>query len=287
MITSVSSHKIPLADIDVLPKRRALVEARVLALMESFLIVGQTVPILCWRPDPQSRHQLVAGLHRLEAAKRLGWEFIDARIIEGDEIGAKIAEIDENLCRSDLSPAEEVAAIKRRKELIEAKERKVGVEKEIGTASAEHNGDLCRSASKRQQRRRAGEKTGHDPGSVRDVALKMRKTYARVQQSLHFAKILGDTALEEVIGTPLDTRRGLAALCRLTEEERAACLQKVRAGEKISIRAIGSRRASAPRLQTAWQRAKQDERIVFLSDPQTCREIEKLLCEARNSSDAN
>lgn len=49
---------------------------------------------------------LIAGLHRLEAAKRLGWDRIDAVYLDGDERDARLWEISENLHRAELSAVE-------------------------------------------------------------------------------------------------------------------------------------------------------------------------------------
>ena len=49
---------------------------------------------------------LVAGLHRLEACRRLGMVHIDARIIDLDEIERRLWEIAENLHRAELSSLE-------------------------------------------------------------------------------------------------------------------------------------------------------------------------------------
>ena len=55
---------------------RPLTEATVTELMQSMGSIGHAPPDRdCARPDGQSL-QLVSGAHRLEAAKRLGWETI-------------------------------------------------------------------------------------------------------------------------------------------------------------------------------------------------------------------
>jgi ParB-like chromosome segregation protein Spo0J len=46
---------------------------------------------------------LVAGAHRLEAARRAGMKRIDCTFIEGDETEARIVQIEENLFRNDLT----------------------------------------------------------------------------------------------------------------------------------------------------------------------------------------
>jgi ParB/RepB/Spo0J family partition protein len=49
---------------------------------------------------------LVAGLHRLEAVKLLGWEDIDAFVMAGDDRDVRLWEIAENLHRADLTAQE-------------------------------------------------------------------------------------------------------------------------------------------------------------------------------------
>jgi ParB family transcriptional regulator, chromosome partitioning protein len=48
-------------------------------------------------------HFLVAGAHRLEAARSLGWSEIDAFVLDGDEVEARLWEIAENLHRKELT----------------------------------------------------------------------------------------------------------------------------------------------------------------------------------------
>ena len=59
------------------------------------------------RPRGTAGYWLVAGHHRLEAARKLKWEAIAAIIFDGmDADEAELAEIDENLIRAELSPIE-------------------------------------------------------------------------------------------------------------------------------------------------------------------------------------
>lgn len=64
---------------------------------------------------------LVAGNHRVEAAKRLGWIAIPARILELDQVDAELAEIDENLRRVELTVLEQAEHLMRREELLDAR----------------------------------------------------------------------------------------------------------------------------------------------------------------------
>lgn len=64
--------------------------------------------------------RFVKGRHRLEAAKRLGWTHIDCAVVDGDEIGAELWEIAENLHRLDLTKEQRDEHIRRYAELLEA-----------------------------------------------------------------------------------------------------------------------------------------------------------------------
>ena len=88
---------------DVMVKRRIRVNLGNLAqLSESLRRHGLMNPILV-----TNRMELVAGHRRLEAAKRLGWLTIEARVVEALSDEARLEmEIDENLHRRPLSPDE-------------------------------------------------------------------------------------------------------------------------------------------------------------------------------------
>ncbi|WP_228282516.1 MT-A70 family methyltransferase [Rubrobacter tropicus] len=85
-------------------------------LAESMRERGQLSPIIL-TPDLT----LVAGLHRYEAAGILGWETIRAEIRDYDEIEARLAEIDENLCRNDLTVWEQSRHVAERERILDAR----------------------------------------------------------------------------------------------------------------------------------------------------------------------
>ncbi len=61
---------------------------------------------------------LVAGRHRLEAAKRLGWSHIDCVEVDDDPVSAEMWEIAENLHRLDLTKDQRDEHIRRYAELL-------------------------------------------------------------------------------------------------------------------------------------------------------------------------
>ena len=77
--------------------RREIVADKVAELVESIREIGLLNPITI-----TNSLQLIAGAHRLEACKQLGWDIIACSVIEGDSLHLELAEIDENLIRNDL-----------------------------------------------------------------------------------------------------------------------------------------------------------------------------------------
>lgn len=69
---------------------------------------------------------LVAGAHRLAAAKKLGWSHIDCVEVEDDPIAAELWEIAENLHRLDLTKGQRDEHIRRYAELLESRRASEG-----------------------------------------------------------------------------------------------------------------------------------------------------------------
>ncbi|HKU25656.1 MAG TPA: ParB N-terminal domain-containing protein [Candidatus Sulfotelmatobacter sp.] len=91
---------------------------------------------------------LVYGATRLEAARRIGWEFIDTQIVEADDIDAGLAEIDENLARHELTTDEKKAHVRKRKELWELRQTENGKSLPIfGKAGRGHRGFASETAA--------------------------------------------------------------------------------------------------------------------------------------------
>lgn len=120
------NHAIPIPLICRGERIRAVVDAKVEALIASIGDCGLLNPITV-APCPTvvggratDGYLLIAGLHRLEAMVRMGATEIPATVLDVKGPQAIIAECDENLCGSNLSPAERARFTKRRKEAYEA-----------------------------------------------------------------------------------------------------------------------------------------------------------------------
>jgi ParB-like chromosome segregation protein Spo0J len=106
---------IDIAKIKVVGKRRAVDPETVKRLVESIRTLGLRIPITI--SPLESGPQLVAGLHRLEAAKILKWKTIPCEEIRGGKVIAEMWQISENLDRSSLTTQQEDEGIARWVEL--------------------------------------------------------------------------------------------------------------------------------------------------------------------------
>ena len=113
---------------------------------------------------------LIAGLHRLEAAKLLGWDEVDYTVSSLEGLRAELAEIDENFVRTDLSAIEYGDLLLRRKEIYEAlhPETKAGVAQAAGMNRAVGNNVTCKMhATSKSFVDDTAEKLGVNPSTVR------------------------------------------------------------------------------------------------------------------------
>ena len=93
--------KIKIEDVRI-PNRIRRKTGNLAPLTESMDRFGLIHPILI-----DQKHRLVTGFRRLQAAKRLGWETIDARMVELESKRDRtLLEMDENLVRRDFSSAD-------------------------------------------------------------------------------------------------------------------------------------------------------------------------------------
>ncbi|WP_430244976.1 MT-A70 family methyltransferase [Neorhizobium sp. DAR64861/K0K2] len=115
--TSRTAFRRKIASIDVGGRLRPVDPARVEALKASIRDLGLKTPISVFGNPRHERVKLSAGGHRLEAMRQMGEESIECFHEMGDELDSELWEIDENLARSELTPADRALFTYRRKEI--------------------------------------------------------------------------------------------------------------------------------------------------------------------------
>jgi ParB family chromosome partitioning protein len=106
--------------IDVGERLRAVDQDYVAMIAESLQERGLDTPIIVTAPDADGRHRLIAGGHRVAAAQMAGWTEIAAKVVEADDLQARLIEIDENLVRRELSALDRAVFLAERKRIYEA-----------------------------------------------------------------------------------------------------------------------------------------------------------------------
>ena len=106
---------IKIEQIIVKPGRREIDEKHVEELAKSIRSLSLLNPITV-----DQEYTLIAGLHRLEAMKLLGYSEIECNVTSLDGLRADLAELDENLIRKGLSTLDFDELMQRRKEIYEA-----------------------------------------------------------------------------------------------------------------------------------------------------------------------
>ena len=107
--------KVAISEIKINPGRRPASLDGIKELARSISEIGLLNPITI-----DQEYILVAGLHRLEAAKMLGWTEIECNACTLDALQTELAEIDENVVRTELSVIEYGELLERRKEIYES-----------------------------------------------------------------------------------------------------------------------------------------------------------------------
>jgi ParB/RepB/Spo0J family partition protein len=124
-------ERIAVEDVKVIGKHREVDPERVKSLAASMSTkIGLRTPITVRRIKKgfgMTAFALVAGAHRLEAARTLGWEHIDAFIMEGTETDARIWQLMENLYRADLTPLQRADHVAELVQLVRDGEKGVQV----------------------------------------------------------------------------------------------------------------------------------------------------------------
>ncbi|CCE96168.1 Methyltransferase-like protein KIAA1627 homolog [Sinorhizobium fredii HH103] len=239
----VGNNDLPVAlrisQIHVGHRLRTVDQAKVDALKASIEELGLRTPISVVGPmlaasSPLQMVTLAAGAHRLVAMKQLGREHIAAIIRNEDDLDAELWEIDENLCRAELTPADRALFVFRRKEIYLMKhpetghggerasrqvgDLKVDEPKRFTAATAEATGQSERAIQRDAER---GEKisekalrmlrgTRHDKGTVLDRLKTLRDEEQEVYvRALFEADKAKEAEAHEIRSDKMATKRAV------------------------------------------------------------------------------
>lgn len=178
---------------------------------------------------------LIAGFHRLAAAKLLKWDAIDAYVFTGSALDAELIQIDENLQRVDLTVAERSEHLARRKAIYEAQhpETKAG-----GFHGNQHR------------------KVSAESAFTSDTAAKTGRGRRTIEEEVSIGERLTPATMEAAKDSAIaDCKGALADLAALPAETQESLVAKI-ADEKITAKQIrqeirnAMRKTRGPRTKT-------------------------------------
>lgn len=253
--------RIPLSHLVASAQPRPLLTAEVDKLASSIKEVGLIQPITVTKAVvmhglPEQGWKIVAGHHRVAACRALGWTEIDALVIEDmAHLQTELIEIDENLCRAELSASQRRAFTKRREQIWEALHPPkvnqrfesvfdaLGIEPpdEDAVPAPKKTSVAMESAINLKQ---VGQvvppvaKHGHaqDKGFAAATAAATGQTKRTTNRALASANALGIDTLNKLTHTSLDSGVELDALAKLPAPERVVLVERAAAGEHVSAR---------------------------------------------------
>jgi ParB family chromosome partitioning protein len=118
--TLMTIRDVAVAEVEAAGRLRPVTEAGVESLIASIGEVGVLKDAIHVRRRKDGRLQLIAGAHRLEAARRLGWERIEAKVwTDVTDDWARLMEIDDNLAGAELNPLDAAVFLAARKAVYE------------------------------------------------------------------------------------------------------------------------------------------------------------------------
>ena len=207
--------QIPISQIKVSEGRREADQEAVQELMDSISKVGLLNPITV-----DQEYTLIAGLHRLEAAKLLGWTEIECTVSSLEGLLAELAEVDENVVRKGLSAVEYSDLLLRRKEIYE-----------MLHPETKNGGD-------RKSEKIRIAKCNSDPAKpfIQDTAEKLGVHPTTVARQIQTAKNL-TTEAKDIIrdtGTKI-TKKDALKLSRLAPEQQKDAASRLAAGDIHSM----------------------------------------------------
>jgi len=207
---------IKIDSIKINERMRELSEDKVFEIASSIKEIGLLNPITV-----SENNELIAGLHRLNAFKLLGYKEIEANIVNLTGIKQELAEIDENLIRADLHYIDRGDHLKRRKEIYELlhPETKAGTSQRMGQSAASHPKDSAKVVTPENV-----------PTTIKtfvaDTADKTGMSQSKIKEEIQMSKSFTPEMKQQVKKADLSKTEALK-LARLEPEKQQAVIERV------------------------------------------------------------
>ncbi|SRR6266851_284574 len=231
-VVAMDAREISIGAITVLARLRRLRDDDVAMLMESIAEIGLREPVSVSRVTGDAAASgiefvLVAGYHRLEACKRLRHDVIPAIVHTLTDDERQLWEVDENLCRAELTELERGQHLLKRKQIYERKhpETRQHVAGARGTNVKMRQGDATANLA--------------IASFTSDTAAKIRRSARAIRRSIQRVEKIGADVRDRIWSNPKIADKGseLDALASLDAADQLRAVELVEAGTYRSIKA--------------------------------------------------
>jgi len=203
--------KIKITDIIIPEGRRAIAPDKVAALAESIKIFGGLIHPITIGKD----RTLIAGAHRVEAYKKLGFDEIECTEFDGERLESELVEIDENLMRNELDDITVGEMVLRRDEILE----------ELGLRANQSNKGKFTGAGDAPVKTTSGSAGGAPLQTTADIAREVGISERTLQENKQLAKNL-IPEVKEARREKRITKDTALAMARLSPEQQRETLEK-------------------------------------------------------------
>lgn len=239
-----------IAGIQVLGNHRPLVQKKVRALAASMNAIDLKTPITI-RNSKKGRI-LVAGRHRLEAARSLGWSHIQCIVMDGNKIERQQWAIAENLHRAGLTKLQRAELIDRWDRLLEQRAKDLQMAQPGG----------------RQPHDRGISRTAKALGTTRDNVRRSKKIAGLSGKAKKAAKRLGldddESALLKAAKEAIPKRQ-TKKVRELAKSKQASRRGSFSPREAKQLKGMKKAYARARKFKKAWKRASVVVRKKFIT----------------------
>jgi ParB-like chromosome segregation protein Spo0J len=214
-------------------------------LAQSIRAIGLQTPLTCIVRDGQ--HILVAGRNRLEALRLVGCEQAPVRIVDFDDVEAKLWRLSENLHRAELTKLEYDRQVVQYAEVLKAKqaapislrhEGEISVERQpeahkLRQVGAVYGGDgISRQLDEKVSQMATVKPAGRPEGGNSAVARALNVPEATIRRAYQTAS-LSTEAQEAAVEVGLDDNRSalLEASKESTSEAQTATIRRLAEGK--------------------------------------------------------
>lgn len=232
---------------------------KVAQVARSFAEVGQITDIEV-REDGDA-WMLVAGAHRLAAARSLGWKTIRATVFEGSDDLARLREIDENLFRHELNPLDEAVFLAERAEIYRRLNPETGHGKHARTKDAK----LASLPKARKFADDVAERTGISSRTVSRALTRFNRLSAAARDVIRGSEIARTGAALDFLCEIDPAHQARVAQVALDRPTRAPLAQRLAQAKQAVLRIAAP--VPVPPLERAWTafgKLSLEEKDIFI-----------------------